>query len=139
MTKKENGIKKFFNKLWHEIEPFIRELIVYLVVILTVALVGYWTKPYLDDKLKDAVDIIKWIVVIGSLSLFALHTLVTIFIRVMVGVSEEVKEAYYRIKEIRQADPDLLEAGTTFDEIGEIQSFETRQLNKTGKKHDWKE
>lgn len=91
MKNKEAKINRFFRKLWHEMEPFVVELLVYSIVIVAVAVVSYFTEPYLDDKLKESVFAIKRIVVIGELSLFAFHTIIVTLIRIVRGIITEVK------------------------------------------------
>ena len=100
MNKQDGKIRLFFKHIWYELEPLVIELFIYSVVIFLVSIVGYYTKPYLDEKLKEAVDIIKWVVVIAALSLFAFHTIVKIFIRMCVGIFAEGKDGYDKIKQI---------------------------------------
>lgn len=94
----DSRIKKFFRHIWYELEPIVTELVVFAVVIFLFYFVGNYTKPYLDEKLKEAVDIIKWIVIVSALSLFAFHTIIRIIIRMVVGIFHEGKEAYDEIK-----------------------------------------
>ena len=142
MSQEENKFQKFFKNLWHELEPIVTELIIYSIVIFLVAIVAYFTEPYLDEKLKDAVHTIKWIVVIGALGLFAVHTIVKIFIRMCVGIFLEGKEGVEKIRQTgrdnrssNDEDTDesnlmLNEKSANFDTLKKIQDEKTEKIGK---------
>lgn len=148
-------IKNFFSHLWYELEPIVKELIVYSIIILLVAIVTNFISPYLEDKFKEAVDKIKWVLIVGALSLFAFHTIIIIFIRTIVGIIEEAKEGYDKVKKSKndedssneeddqsknniseKQDLSLNPQPVNTNEVNEIQDFEKEIIKENRDKNE---
>lgn len=116
MDKKENKLKSFFNHLWYELEPIVTEFVIYSIVIFSFAIVAYFTEPYLDEKLRDTIHTIKWIVVISALSLFAFHTIVKIFVRMCVEIFLEGMEGVDKIRKSKKHTEQVNQEGVNDEE-----------------------
>jgi hypothetical protein len=101
-------MKKFFNNLWREIEPSANELIAYSFVILAFEVVHQFIDGFLKDEFKEDIELIKQIVLISTLSLFAFHAIATLFIRVIVRIIEETGNEYAKISRSRKTEENLL-------------------------------
>lgn len=129
MNKRKNKIKRFFNNLWHIIEPLVNELIVYSFVILAFEIIRRFIDVYLDDKVRETVGTIKQIVLTGTLSLFAFHALISLLVVIVAQINDEIIRYWVKIKRINKNKPDLLSSKLLdFDEANEVKNLEENKI-----------